>query len=163
MNPELARPQKRSKAPNDVGSPTALPAFERILLATNPDDASEAALAAAALARGSGGSVLVLCVLETTPASTHGPAVIDECSPQAHKEASEKLQAALTLLRALGVKDASGRVECGIVEDVVLRLATPADFDVVVLGSAKHRRGTNAYVMAHARVPVMTMPSGISL
>jgi len=155
MDPQMTSLPMTSDPTGEKACPAVLPEFKRILLVTSLDDGSKAALAAAAtLARASGGFVHVLCLLEAT--------VCERPDPQVDANATQKLTIALEALRGLGVEEVHGRVEYGIAENVILRRADTEDFDVVVLGSTKHRRGTNAYVMAHARIPVMTTPCGVS-
>jgi nucleotide-binding universal stress UspA family protein len=143
---------------NGVVKPSLPPEFKRILLVTHlDDDASKQALAAAAmLARASGGLVYVLCVLEVMACERGGN--LFGLVPDTHAEAARQLLAKMQTLRELGVSETRGGIEQGVAEDVILRRTNADEFDVVVLGSTRYRRGTNAYVMAHARIPVLAVP-----
>lgn len=134
--------------------------FKRILLATNFDDASSAAVeTAVGLARAAGESIHVLCVLEALMYAPPEMAQWAERDPQTHPEVTRKLQDVLRAIRARGVETIDGAIEYGIAVDVILRHANGGHFNLVVVGN--HGRGGNlgAYVTARTKVPVVAVPA----
>jgi nucleotide-binding universal stress UspA family protein len=134
--------------------------LKRILLATNFDSASYAAMeTAAALARPANGSIYVLCVLEALMYDTPEMAAWAERDPRTHPEVTRQLQETLSGLLARGVKHVNGGVEYGIAADIILRHANEPRFDLVVVGSHGHVGGVEAVLHARAKIPVVAVPA----
>jgi nucleotide-binding universal stress UspA family protein len=134
--------------------------IKRILVATHFDTTMTAVIdAAATLARTTGASVHVLCVLEALMYATPEMAMWAERDPRTHPEVSRSLEDAVHSLRAQGVQNADAGVEYGIAVDVILRRATEGGFDLLVIGNRGHSTGVGAYLVAHAKVPVLAVPS----
>jgi nucleotide-binding universal stress UspA family protein len=134
-------------------------ALGRILVATNFDSASNAAVGTAAnLARALGGSIHVLCVLEALMYAVPDMVAWAESDPRTHPEATRRLQEIIQEFRARGVEHVDGSIEYGIPIDVILRHANGGNFDLAVVGSHGRRGGVDACLVAHAEVPVIAVP-----
>jgi nucleotide-binding universal stress UspA family protein len=133
--------------------------LRRILVATNFDGASNAAVETAAnLARALGGSIHVLYVLEALMYAVPDMAAWAECDPRTHPEATRRLQEIIQVFRAHGVEHVDGSIEYGIASDVILRHANGGNFDLLVVGSHGRRGGVDTRLVAHAEIPVIAVP-----
>jgi nucleotide-binding universal stress UspA family protein len=134
------------------------PGPHRLLVATDFDPASEAALErSAALARDSNGSILLLCVLEALMYAPPDMAALAARDPSLHPEVTRHMEDAVRRLHELGIATVSARIEFGIAEDVIARYANSGKFDLLVLGS-RGNGSTSAYVIPRVTIPVMVVP-----
>ncbi len=135
----------------------------RILLATDFDSVSDAAVEATArLAVALGARVELLYVLEALMYTAPGMAALAERDPGVHPEASRKVALAVEHLRSRGVAAVGGAIDYGIAQDVIARRAVAADFDLLVIGT--HGRGTTVRdIIQKSAIPVMAVPADASL
>jgi nucleotide-binding universal stress UspA family protein len=131
----------------------------RILLATDFDSASDAALTAGAqLAVTLEARVTVLSVLEALMYASPEMGGLAEKDPNTHVEATRKVTEAVERLRTSGVRDVSSAIEYGIAVEVICKHAHKDEYDLVVVGS--HGRGTTVGdIIRKSAVPVMAVPA----
>jgi nucleotide-binding universal stress UspA family protein len=126
----------------------------RLLVATDFDPASEAALErSAVLARDSSGSIHLLCVLEALMYTPPDMAALAARDPELHPETTRHMEEAVRRLHELGVATVTGGIEFGIAADVIVRYANSMKFDLLLLGS-RGRGSTSAYVIPRVSIPV---------
>jgi nucleotide-binding universal stress UspA family protein len=136
-----------------------LPKLHRLLIATNFDAASEAAVdmgAALAYRAGGAASIHLVCVLEALMYTPWNMAALAERDPDLHPEVTHRVTNAVQHLREYGIENVESSIEFGIAADVIVRYAASGKFDVLILGR-RQKASTATYVMARASIPVLTV------
>jgi nucleotide-binding universal stress UspA family protein len=134
-------------------------AASRILLATDFDSASAAALEACAqLAVPLEARVTVLSVLEALMVGSAEMTKLAERDPAAHASATKRLAGAVARLSARGVAEVVSSVEYGVSVDLIAKHAIKSEFEILVIGS--HGRGTTVGdIIRKSAIPVMAVPA----
>jgi nucleotide-binding universal stress UspA family protein len=138
-----------------------LPKLHRLLIATNFDAASEAAIemgAALGYRAGGSSSIHLVCVLEALMYTPWNMAALSRRDPDLHPEVTHRVVTAVQRLREYGIENVESSIEFGIAADVIVRYAVSGKFDVLILGR-RQKASTAAYVMARASLPVLTVVS----
>jgi nucleotide-binding universal stress UspA family protein len=134
-------------------------AASRILVATDFDAASDAALEGAAqLAVSLGGPVHLLYVLEALMYGSAEMAGLADRDPKLHVAATKRVEAAVAALKSRGVSRVTSSIEYGIAVDVIAKHAIASEHDLLVVGS--HGRGTTVGdIIKRSAIPVMAVPA----
>jgi|ERR1700733_4017681 len=128
------------------------PKLHRLLVATDFDAASDAAVEmGAALARDASAFVHLLYVIQAPAPPGAG------ANPKLPPEATCNMANAVRHLHELGVESVTSSIEFGIPADVIVRHASSTKFDLLVLGG-RGKGSTSKYVVMRVRIPVMVIP-----
>jgi nucleotide-binding universal stress UspA family protein len=155
-----ARPEDGMLQPYRRSNPEQkLPKLHRLLIATNFDATSEAAIEmGAALAYRAAGScsIHLICVLEALMYTPWKMAALSERDPDLHPEVTHRMAKAVQHLREYGIESIESSIEFGIAADVIVRYVASGKFDVLILGRGE-KASTAAHVMARTSIPVLTV------
>lgn len=149
----MTQPYRRSSPGPHV------PKLHRLLVATDFDAASDAAVeVGAVLARDVSASIHLLCVLEALMYTPPDMTALAARDPELHPEATRQMASAVHRVHELGVESVSSSIEFGIAVEVLVRYANSAKFDLLVLGRRQHG-STAAYVVPRVSIPVLVIPA----
>jgi nucleotide-binding universal stress UspA family protein len=136
------------------------PDFHRLLIATDFDAASDAAVEfGAALAKrvGPAASIHVLSVLEALMYTPPKMAMLSERDPDLHPEATGRMASTVRRLHEHGIDAVESSFEFGIASDVIVTYANSGRFDVLIVGR-RTKGSTVGSLLPRVNIPLLTVP-----